>query len=270
MSTPDSRPIRRAARRPVTAVIAILVLAVVTAGCGISRDAAEGLIERDADRIPPAELAYVPPVVENLEAPAGLLAADAVTPATAPTGTPYRRCVVDYRTVDWEAEPAALLATHHEAAAQPCTEADWYRDVAFQNGILGFMALVGEAELQAAAPASDAAPDMVASLRAQGFDRLAVLEIAGSGSCDEGEVQAAVLRLQAGLTGGAAELRGLEAMVVAATTSGATVTAGTDTTIIAGGGAPCTTAIVHDAGVLAWITAGDKAVLHDAVDSLRS
>ncbi|MGB5760040.1 MAG: hypothetical protein WBM50_24210, partial [Acidimicrobiales bacterium] len=145
--------------------------------------------ERNAalDRSPAPGLAYA--------------AASAHLPATDPAGARYRTCFTDYRHLDWEAEPEAVVAAHRQASAGACSAEGWYRRTAFQNAIVGFMVLVGEASLSGALPTTDDPAAMVDSLRRQGFDRLGSMEISDSGPCERGGVQLAMFELRRRPTG---------------------------------------------------------------------
>ncbi len=209
---------------------------------------------------------------------AGLAYADASThlPATDPGGAPYRTCTSDYRQIDWEAEPGAIVAAHRRASAGPCSTEAWYRRTAFQNAILGFMVLVGEASLAEALPTADDSEAMVASLRRQGFDRLVSMEISDSGPCEGGGVQVAMFTLRTrpsgrdrfdGAVAGSA-LDGLEALLGGAEAAGATVERGETKTVVTGGGAACATAIVHAGRVFGWLTTSDRGRLDGVLAEL--
>lgn len=187
-------------------------------------------------------------------------------PALAPTGTGYRSCVTDYGAIDWNGGPRKVIEAHRRAATAPCTAPAWYRDTAFQNGILTFMLLVGEEELAAAAPDGDEPTDLAASLAAQGFDRLATLEIASSGWCHAGEVQVALATLTS--TGSEVRTPGLAAIVAKAEAAGAVIDRGPAMTVLTGGDVPCATAIVHADDVVGWVTAADGATVRAAVARL--
>ncbi len=241
----------------VLAVIGVVCLLVAGTGTGA---------ERNGDA--PVELAYRGG--DERRADSATTAADRgqpipVTPAAAPSGAFYRRCIVDYRGLDWTADAATVVAAHAAASTPPCVEQPWYRETAFQNGILTFMVLVGEQELAAAAPRSDGPRDLDVSLRAQGFDRIAIIEIASSGPCRHGEIQAALMTL----TEDVPEPPGLEPLLASAEAAGAAVDRRESVTVVTGGGTPCATAIVHAGDVLGWITAADGPAIDEALAQIR-
>ncbi|MGH1489534.1 MAG: hypothetical protein ACRBK7_09105 [Acidimicrobiales bacterium] len=186
-------------------------------------------------------------------------------PLTAPSGTPYQTCSISYRNIDWEAEPEAIVESHTSASTAACANEAWYRDTAFQNGILTFMALVGEQALADAAPSSDLPATMAASLRSQGFDRLAAIDIITSGRCEQGEVQAALFTLR----DSAQAVEGLQSLLDSAEASGAVIDRGQNITVISGAGAPCVTAVVHGDAVLGWITTADIENLELAMAEIK-
>lgn len=208
----------------------------------------------------------------------GLAYADASThlPATDPAGAPYRTCFTDYRHLDWEAEPETVVATHRQASAGACSAEGWYRRTAFQNAILGFMVLVGEASLAGALPTADDPAAMVDSLRRQGFDRLDSMEISDSGPCERGGVQLAMFELRQqpieldhlDATKAPAALDGLEALLGGAEAAGATVERTETATVVTGGGAACATAIVHTGRVFGWLTTSDRVRLDGVLSEL--
>ncbi len=176
-----------------------------------------------------------------------------LTPPTDPGGSRYLTCSIDYRDIDWDAEPHNVVQSHTAASAVPCAGETWYHNTAFQNGILTFMALVGEETLANAVPSSEAPEAVAFSLRAQGFDRLAAIDIASSGRCERGQVQAALFTL----ADRNQPVDGLEQLLASAEASGASVERSEVMTVISGGGAPCATAIVHSDEILGWVTTAD-------------
>lgn len=248
----------------------VVVLALLGASCVSSEDRAGSRppVSTGGSHAGPADLptGRIPDLAFAAEPSAGAepSAASALLPPTAPTGTPYRVCPIDYRHVDWNAGPEEIVDAHRRASAVACAEQDWYRETAFQNGILSFMVLVGQATLAAAAPQSDEPAAMVDSLRRQGFDRVRAIDIAGSGRCEEGEVQAALLTLDPGPT----VIDGLDSMVASAAANGADVSRRPSVTVISGAGAPCAAAIVHAGNVIGWVTAADRRRLDEAVAAM--
>lgn len=221
-----------------------------------------GLTAADADE--PAGLAYTDaPLGDTPFADTPFTDAARILPPTGPGGAPFAGCLIDYRSIDWDADAQVIVDTHAEMSMAPCTGEGWYRETAFQNGILTFMVLVGQEALAAAAPASDGVETMATSLRAQGFDRLATVEVAASGRCDEGEIQAALFTLLDWAT-----VDGLDSMVQSATANGATVEKTPRFTTITGGGAPCATAIIHSDRTVGWVTAADRAGLEAVLSRL--
>lgn len=187
------------------------------------------------------------------------------TPTTDPGGSPYLSCSIEYGTIDWEADPETIVQAHTAASAVPCAGETWYHNTAFQNGILTFMALVGEQNLAAAAPKSETADAVAISLRSQGFDRLAAMDIASSGRCEQGQVQAALFTLR----DADQPVEGLEALLESAEVSGAEIERTEAFTVITGAGAPCATAIVHRDRILGWVTTDSVDRLKQAVGALQ-
>ena len=264
-------PVPHHPRVPRLLALGIAALAVVSSGC--TSPAEDASDDPASDR---------PPLVLPFGAD-GEWAAEpgSAMPSLAPTGTPYRTCITDYRSIDWTAAAAEVVEAHRAAATAPCTDDDWYRDTAFQNGILTFMLLVGEEELSAAGADGDEPADLAASLSAQGFERLASLEIASSGWCHRGEVQVALATLSsagstsaagstssAGSAGRAVQAPGLDAIVAKAEAAGAVVDRGPALTVLTGGDVACATGIVHADDVVGWVTASDGATVRAAVARL--
>jgi hypothetical protein len=192
-------------------------------------------------------------------------AASRFAPATDPTGAPYLSCSIRYDGIDWSATADEIVQAHRAASAVPCAAEPWYHATAFQNGILTFMALVGEQALTEAAPVSDSADAVAASLLQQGFDRLAAIDVISSGRCERGQVQVALFTL----AGDGLPVEGLDGLLDGAAASGATVEPTEHVTVISGGGAGCATAIIHGDRILGWVTSGDTAGVREAVAGLR-
>lgn len=212
----------------------------------------------------PDELAFIERSSTSTPTPT-VLSIEPLTPVLAPTGKRYSKCTVDYSEIDWTQPPSNIVEQHTVASQQPCAEETWYSETAFQNGVLVFMVLTGEEALAAAAPASDADAATATSLREQGFDQVASLEITSSGSCTTGEVQVAILRLRSD----AGEPLGLEAIIDSAKSAGALVDEREAVTIIAGGGSPCTSGIVIRDDVIAWFTSNDANTVTQAATALE-
>lgn len=193
---------------------------------------------------------------------------DSLTPRTPDrnsVGQVYQRCVVDYGNIDWSAPPAEVAALYTAASAEPCASEKWYEATAFQNGILIFMVITGEQDTVAAAPSSAGAEETVASLIAQGYASVERMEIASTGSCENGEVQLAILELREGIQ---LDPAGMDEIVASADDVGALVDQREGITLIAGGGSPCVSGIVVKPDLVAWFTSSDTTALLEAAEFL--
>ena len=261
LSGVTTAPGPRRARRLIAAALA----AVLVGGCVSTTDAATpgdgagstgaGVAGRHQD--PPSRLAATDRSPTAADPPPALL------PPIAPTGARLQTCGVDYGEVDWSADPAVVVAAHAAASTPPCTSTGWYRETAHQNGVLAFVVLVGQQALDRAALDGAEAPAQAASLQAQGFHVVTRAEIGGSGRCEDGEVQAALLGL-------ADDHRpvGLRDVLRSAEAGGAIVQRYRGYTMIEGGGAPCAAAIVHSGDLVGWISSADRRTLEEVVASL--
>ncbi len=199
-----------------------------------------------------------PPAAADIPESLAMSTRPAVLPEASTTGAPFQACLVDYRSVDWTDEPEAIAEAHATASTPPCTTTEWYRDTAYQNGVLTFMVLVGQSALAEADSTVD-------GLRAQGFDRLATSEIGGSGRCEDGEIQAAIFTLLDPRPEPAAiapsSTAGLGEILRSAAAAGAMVERHRGYTLIEGGQAPCKAAIVHGGRFVGWISSSERTAL---------
>lgn len=260
-ATESGRPRRTINGLPRALATAAAVVGICLAGLGLTScvDGSDDDYASETSIVPDTTGGLTSEEVERL----AFAAFSGFAPPTDPGGSPYRNCTIEYGEIDWDGEPAAIVRSHTEASAVPCAGETWYHNTAFQNGILTFMALVGEEALAAAAPTSDGPTEVATSLRNQGFDRLAAIDIASSGRCERGQVQAALFTLK----DRSQPVEGLQPLIESAQASGAEVEHNEQITFVSGGGAPCATAIVHSDGVLGWVTTMDVARLKLAVKS---
>ncbi|MGI9597266.1 MAG: hypothetical protein ACR2QK_13975, partial [Acidimicrobiales bacterium] len=162
------------AGRARTIVSIMAVLCLVGASCVSSNDLGQATADGDgsqrsgvsSSRSPSDRTGHRPPGPGQLGGRAAAFVSGSrwLGPA-APSGTSYKSCTTDYGDVDWTSDQETIVDSHAAASTQVCTGQSWYRDTAFQNGILTFMVLVGEATLADAVPVSSVPAAVVDSLR---------------------------------------------------------------------------------------------------------